>query len=193
LQLYYGDPDDPEREEIVPPTRKRRKGGVKVRTTDERKQLINKLLAWRTAVHLNDPLASVRPPTFIIDNKDIKVLARLHPSSVTDSEQLVTVLGQTREWQNNWSNQILEVIQLHDRELDDRRKAEAARSKARQKRVKQGKDQARFAEVSNEVEERIRQEVLMRHAAVVGKAYTSSKGVENNPIGSSSSDFLGSK
>ncbi|KAF8266826.1 P-loop containing nucleoside triphosphate hydrolase protein [Lactarius quietus] len=143
-RLYYGDEDDPEREEIIPPTRKRQKGGVKVRATDERKMLISRLLAWRAATHLNDPLASVRPPTFIIDNRDIKIVARLHPSSITSSEQLVTVLGQTREWQNNWAHQILKVINKYDGELDDRHKEEAARSKAWQKRIKQNKDQVKF-------------------------------------------------
>ncbi|KAF8256917.1 P-loop containing nucleoside triphosphate hydrolase protein [Lactarius quietus] len=186
-RLYYGDEDDPEREEIILPTRKRQKGGVKVRATDERKMLISRLLAWRAATHLNDPLASVRPPTFIIDNRDIKIVARLHPSSITSSEQLVTVLGQTREWQNNWAHQILKVINKYDRELDDRRKEEAAQSKARQKRIKQNKDQVKFTEVTNNTEERIRQDVLRRHAAAMGKSQTSLEGGENIPIGSSSS------
>lgn len=149
---------------------------MKVCATEERRLLINRLFAWLAAAHLNDPLASVQPPMFIIDNKDIKVVARLHPSNVTSSEQLVTVLEQTCEWQDNWSHQILEVIQKYDNELDNCRKVEADQSKAWQKQAKQEKDQNKFAEVSNEIAERIQQEVLRKHMATAHNTETVSEG-----------------
>ena len=72
----------------------------------------------------------------------------------------MTTLDQTPEWQDLWSHQLLEIIQTYDRELSDRHKEEAARSKARQKRARHEQDQAMFDEVSKENAERIRQEVL---------------------------------
>ncbi|KAH9036082.1 hypothetical protein EDB84DRAFT_1658887 [Lactarius hengduanensis] len=191
--MYYGDVDDPERKEILRPSRKKRKGGTKSRATTERKPLITRLLAWRASVHSNDPLESAWPPSFIIDNRGIKLLAKLHPSNLTHSEQIVTALDETQEWQDQWSRQIFEVIQAYDRELAERRKDEAARFKARQKRVKREQDRVKFAEVSNEIEERIRQDVLRRHSttATAGTTQTASGpgapiGVENVPIRRSS-------
>lgn len=183
--MYYGSVDDPEREEILPPPRKKKKRGANVRGVKERKTLVTRLLAWRASAHSNDRLAPVRPPCFIIDDEDIKILSKIHPSNITRSEQVVAALGETQEWEDEWSRQIFEVIQAYDRELSDQRKDEAARSKARQKRLKLEKDQVKFAEVTNEMEDRIRQEVLRRHTATAGRALTGPEapmGEENVPI-----------
>lgn len=195
MKQFYGDVDDPEREEIIPPLRKRQKGSsVKVRAVNERKPLMSRLMAWRAGTHSSDPLAPVRPPSFIIDNQGIKTLARLHPSNITHPEQIVSVLDQTPEWQDLWSRQIFKVIQAYDQELADCRKGEAARNKASQKRAKQEQDQVKFAEVSNGVAERIRQEILSRHTPMVGKVQSGIEApldVENSPIHRSSSSHQG--
>ena len=156
---------------------------------------MSRLMAWHACTHLSDPLGPVRPPSFIIDNQGIKTLARLHPSNVTHPEQIVTVLDQTPEWQDLWSRQIFEVIRAYDRELAEHRKDEAARNKACQKRAKHEQDQVKFAEVSNGIAERIRQEVLSRHTAMVGKVQSGIEApmdVENSPIRCSSSRLQGS-
>ena len=177
--LYYGDVHDPDWEEIVLPLRNKRKGAAKARAAKERKLLIDKLRDWRAGAHARDPLAFVRHPSLIIDDGGIKLLARLHPSNVTQSEQVVSALGQTQEWRDEWSSQVFDVIRSYDHELAARRKAEAARSKSRQKRVKREKDQVKFTEVSNEIEERIRREVLSRHAAATLKIAQTRTGLED--------------
>lgn len=166
--LYYGDVDDLERLEILPPLRNKRKGGTKVRRAKERKELSARLRAWLSQAHSNDPLASIRPASYILDDRDIKTLSRLHSSNVTDPEQVVAALGETHEWEDEWSYQIFETIQLYDRELASRRKVEATRQKASQKRAKHEQDQAKFDEESNEVAERVRQNVLRRLAQGLG-------------------------
>ncbi|KAH9160732.1 II DNA helicase [Lactarius sanguifluus] len=166
--LYYGGVDESDREEIPPHPRKKRKAGIKVRATDERATLTDRLIAWRVQVHDSDPLASVRPPTFILNDFSIKKLSRLHPAEVTGPEKIVSVLNETQEWQANWSGQVYETIRAYDQELEDLRKKEAARHKAHQKRVKQDQDTAKFAEDSNLTAERIRQEVLQRHRTAMG-------------------------
>ncbi|KAH9014989.1 II DNA helicase [Lactarius pseudohatsudake] len=140
--LYYGGIDESDREEILPPLRKKRKAGVKVRATNEQAPLTDRLIAWRLRVYDSDPLASVRPPTFILNDSSIKKLSRLHPAEVTGPEKIVSVLGETQEWQANWSGQVYATIRAYDQELEDLRKKEAARHKARQKRVKQDQDTA---------------------------------------------------
>ncbi len=124
--LYYGSADDPNQEEILLPLRKKWKVGVKVRATNQHKPLISRLLTWHAGMHSKDPLASVRPPLFILNDKAIKVLTRLHPSSVTQSEQVVDVLGKTQEWQDQWSILVFEVIWVYDQELADCHKEEVA-------------------------------------------------------------------
>ena len=123
-KLYYGAAEDPDREEILPPSPKKRKAGTKVRATNQRRPLISRLLAWRASMHSKDPLASVRPASFVLDDMDIKTLARLHPSNVTHPGQVVDALDQTQEWQDHWSIPIFQVIQAYDSELADHRKKE---------------------------------------------------------------------
>jgi len=69
----------------------------------------------------------VWPPTFILDNTDIKKLSMLHPAEVTGPERVVSALDETQEWQANWSEQVYEIIRTYDQELEDLRKKEAAR------------------------------------------------------------------
>ena len=138
----------------------KRKKGIKVRAVNERKVLASRLLAWRDEAHCADPLASVYPPSFIIDDRGIKLLASLHPSSITGPNQVVAALGETQEWNDEYSHQVFKIIQVYNCELTDHHKNKAAQHKAHQKRVKHGQDHAKFTEVSNEIEERIRQDVL---------------------------------
>ncbi|KAI9436004.1 hypothetical protein H4582DRAFT_2079138 [Lactarius indigo] len=186
--LYYGDVNESDREEILPPLQKKQKAGVKVRATNERAPLADRLIAWRIQVHESDPLASVRLPTFILNDFSIKKLSRLHPAEVTCPEKIVSVLNETQEWQANWSGQVYEVIRAYDQEIEDLRKREAARHKAHQKRVKQDQDIAKFAEDSNQTAERIRQEVLQRHRAAMGLGGTQAMRealddiTESNPV-----------
>lgn len=163
-QLGYSAPDDPDREEIVLPIRKKRKAGMKTRVMNQRQPLISRLLAWRTTVHSNDSLASVRPAYFILDDRSIKTLARLHPLNIMHPGQITESLNETQEWQDLWGRSLFRVIQAYDRELTEHHTEEAAQQKARQKRNKQEQDQARFDEELAEREERIRQDVLRRFA-----------------------------
>jgi hypothetical protein len=127
--LYYGGADDPDREEILPPPpRNKRKAGVKVRATIERGPLRARLMAWRIQAHASDPLASVRPQTFIIDNIDINKLSRLHPTEVTDCQRVVSALNETQEWQASWSEQIYDIIRAYDQELEDLHRKEGAQA-----------------------------------------------------------------
>ena len=168
-QLSYGAPDDPDREDIVLPIRRKRMAGTKTRAMAQRPPLISRLLAWRTTVHSNDSLASVRPAYFILDDRGIKTLARLHPLNVTHLGQITESLNETQEWQDLWGRSLFRVIQSYDRELAEQRNEEAAQQKARQKRTKQEQDLARFAEESAEREARIREDVLRRFAAAAAE------------------------
>ena len=83
--LYYSTPNDlSDRIMVVPPQKEKRKAQDKRRTSDERKSLISRLVAWRYDAHTMDPLSAVRPPSFIIDKAGITLLAKLHPQDISN-------------------------------------------------------------------------------------------------------------
>jgi len=102
--LYYSTPNDPsDRIMVVPPQKEKRKAHDKRRTSDERKSLVSRLVAWRYNAHAMDPLAAVRPSSFIIDNASITLLAKLHPQDISNSRQIRAILDQSTEWEGEWS------------------------------------------------------------------------------------------
>ena len=117
LKLFYGDVNDSDREEIQPPTKEKRPSKDKVWHLKERQALKLRLLSWRTEASQNNPLAAVRPPMFILDDHGIKALATLHPNNIRNTSQVVQALGETDEWNNEWSKKILTVVQAYDNEL----------------------------------------------------------------------------
>jgi len=117
LKLFYGDVDESDREEILPPAKKKRPSKKKVRPLKERGDLKLCLLSWRTETHEHDPLAAVRPPSFILDDKGIKTLATMHLTEIRNTTQVVQALGESEEWDQEWSKKILTVIQTYDNEL----------------------------------------------------------------------------
>ena len=81
-------------------------------------------MAWRIQAYASDPLATVWPQTFILDNIDINKLSRLHPTEVTDCQRVVSVLNETQEWPARWSEQTYDIIRAYDKELEDLRRKE---------------------------------------------------------------------
>lgn len=138
----------------------------KVRPVKERAALKLRLLSWRAETHKRDPLAAVRPPTFILDDIGIKNLAKVYPTEIRNPTQLVQVLDETEEWDQEWSKEIIAIIQAYDNELKGARKAAMAQQKARQKRQKIDLDHAKFQEESDRIqadtERRIRESALQQ-------------------------------
>ncbi|KAF8811263.1 P-loop containing nucleoside triphosphate hydrolase protein [Phlegmacium glaucopus] len=159
-KLYYGDDDEPDREEILP-ERKKRKAGIKVCATALRQPLISRITAWRFNTYTRDDLRSVRPPSFIIDDKGIKKLARLHPSNITSPAQVTAALNETPEWDIEWLKLIHKIIRAYDEELATLRKETAVAKKSQQKRARVAQDHAMFEEASKEV--------MRRHAGILGE------------------------
>ena len=157
-------PDDPsDRIMVVPPQKEKRKAQDKRRSSDERKSLVSRLVAWRYNAHAIDPLAAVRPPSFIIDNAGITLLAKLHPQDITSYQQIRVILDQSMEWEEEWSQKIFDIIQQFEEDLITRRRTTATQKKNQQKRMKVVQDSISFEKDSKENEERIRLQVLQRY------------------------------
>ena len=163
-ELYYAMPNDPsDRIMVVPPQKKKCKAQDKQRTSDERKSLASRLVAWRYNAHAMDPLSAVRPPSFIIDKAGITLLAKLHPQDISNYRQIRIILDQTMEWEEEWSKKIFDIIQQFDEDLINLRRTTATQKKNQQKRMKVVQDVISFEQHSKENEERIRLQVLQRY------------------------------
>jgi hypothetical protein len=66
-------------------------------------------------------------------------------------QQVVQALNETEEWDQDWSKEIIAIIQAYDNELKGAREAATAQQKARQKRQKIDLDQAKFQEESDHI------------------------------------------
>ena len=54
----------------------------------------------------------------------------LHPNNIRNTSQIVQALGETDEWNNEWSKKILTMVQAYDIELKGAQMAAAALKKA---------------------------------------------------------------
>lgn len=156
LDLFYGHSNDPQRSKIIPPRKEKRKASEKTRPTKERPGLVSCLLAWRADEHKTDLLAAVRPPSFIIDDKGIKTLAAINPSTLKNPKQIVDTLHETEEWDKEWSKKILAMIKDYNNKLISERKLKISQKKAQEKRQRTERDQNMFEKETQENEARIR-------------------------------------
>lgn len=97
-----------------PGIRKSRAGKPKNRAMKERPLLRSLLTSWRSAAHRADPLRSVRPATFIIDNVKIKLLASIGPTRIRIPSHVTEFLSETKEWSACWALAIFDVIHRFD-------------------------------------------------------------------------------
>lgn len=118
-----------DRIKILPPQKDKRKAEDKRRTPDERISLMSRLVAWRHDVHATDTLAAVYPPSFIIDDTSIALLAKLCPQDITNYQQIRVILDHSIEWENEWSKKIFEIIQRFDQDLTALRQTTATQKK----------------------------------------------------------------
>lgn len=97
-----------------PAIRKSKTGRPKNRQMKDRALVRSLLATWRSAAHKTDPLRSVRPATFIIDDAMIKLLATILPGRIRIPSHITEFLGETKEWSTQWAFPIFDVIHRFD-------------------------------------------------------------------------------
>lgn len=116
--IYAGDVDEADRVHLNPPTRKKRKTKRPAnRPVIDRGNLELRLRTWLASAHASDPLRAVRPATFILDAKAIKVLATVHPDRLNSVSQVIMAVDETEEWGVQWGVDVLSVISAYTAEL----------------------------------------------------------------------------
>ncbi|KAJ7451395.1 P-loop containing nucleoside triphosphate hydrolase protein [Mycena latifolia] len=115
--IYAGDTDEADRVHLNPPRGKKRKApGPANRKVVYRGPLQILLHEWLRSAHAADHLRSVRPSSFILDAKAIKV-SSMHPDRMKTITQLLVALDETEEWGREWGEKILGVVADYDRKL----------------------------------------------------------------------------
>ena len=94
--------------------RKKRTPKGQNRPMAQRPHLQSRLRAWRTEAHALDPLHSVRPSTFICDDKSIVKLSTMHPDKITCALDITRALDETEEWAEEFGNQVYRVMLAYD-------------------------------------------------------------------------------
>jgi hypothetical protein len=100
----------------IPPTVVAKRKRTKLREKELRKLLLAKLKKWRTDAHLNDPLQSVWPITWLCDDNSLEILSKTNPDNLRTVDNIVQLLDETEEWGKDCGQQILKVIAQFDKE-----------------------------------------------------------------------------
>jgi hypothetical protein len=69
---------------------------------------------WRAEAHRIDPLRTLRPASWIIDDAKIKKLATLLPTRIRTPSDITALLNEGVEWSSEWSLKLFNVVHLFD-------------------------------------------------------------------------------
>ncbi|KAJ3818099.1 P-loop containing nucleoside triphosphate hydrolase protein, partial [Lentinula raphanica] len=85
----------------------------KYRPIPQRKALIVALKHWRHAEHRKDSLQAAYREWFILDDKDMELIARLHPNKMSSINDLYNSMRHTRleEWKERWGVRLYGFLQ----------------------------------------------------------------------------------
>lgn len=104
-------------EQPAPPPAKRKR--TSYRPTNERPELEELLVEWRTAMHSRLTLRAIRPPSFILDSTAIKKLTMARASSITSAASVTELLKQSPELEYLWAEQLFKLISEYKPAVDD--------------------------------------------------------------------------
>ncbi|KAF6762186.1 P-loop containing nucleoside triphosphate hydrolase protein [Ephemerocybe angulata] len=109
---FYGPPDDPASTMADPPQGEKR-SAVRNKYRRNQKELITLIKQWRFG--LAATLGPGGSPSFVLSDRDIKLLARAHPTTVTSASAITSILDQTSEWNEDWAPALYTIIEEYDR------------------------------------------------------------------------------
>ncbi|KAJ6536233.1 P-loop containing nucleoside triphosphate hydrolase protein [Mycena capillaripes] len=127
LGPIYTEPPAPE------PTKRQR---TVYRPTKERPELEEVLVRWRTQMHGNFMLRTIRPPTFILDPGAIKKLTMAPASSITSAKSITLLLKQSPEWEYLWAKSLFDVISQYKPKDSDSEDGDSDENEPKPKRRK---------------------------------------------------------
>ena len=81
---------------------------------EDQTSLFNTLLTWQNEALDLDLNSFAQPATWIIDNKGLNLLSKLHLSDIYGQKTIVDLLQETPEWANKFAQQIFNIIRQFD-------------------------------------------------------------------------------
>jgi hypothetical protein len=79
----------------------------------EREPLKTTLYSWRAQAHQNDLLRGVRQVSWILSDTDIEAICKAPQKSLTNVDQLKTLLGASADWVDEWGHKCDELGSPH--------------------------------------------------------------------------------
>jgi predicted GNAT superfamily acetyltransferase len=89
----------------------------KYRPPRHRPALDFRLIEWLKLEHFSDPLRAVRPPHLILSQTQRLTLTRANPMQIQLPSDITSLLNETPEWADEWSDKIFNVIHKYDTDL----------------------------------------------------------------------------
>jgi hypothetical protein len=83
---------------------------AKYRPVKEREPLKAALYAWRSHAHQNDPLQGVRQIFWILSDSEIELISKTPRTSLTNIEQLRSLLDASSDWVEEWGQSVVDEI-----------------------------------------------------------------------------------
>lgn len=77
-------------------------------------ELFNCLSDWREHAHKEDPFF---PHTWLIDDDNIELISKTHPTKLQSLQDLVDLLGETEDWASDYGIKIFEIITQFEQNL----------------------------------------------------------------------------
>lgn len=86
------------------------------RPTQERPYLEYRIIEWLRSEYLADPFRSTRPPDLILTDTQRATLVRADPRKIKTAQDITALLGESADWEAEWSAKIFKVITLFNDE-----------------------------------------------------------------------------
>ena len=97
-------------------TAAKRKRQPQYRVKEDLASLFNMLLTWRNEARNGDPDSYSQSATYLVDNKGLNLLSKIHPSDIYSPQTIKDLLQETPEWADKFTQQIFNVIKQFDRD-----------------------------------------------------------------------------
>lgn len=133
------------REPAILDEEKQKKPRMRYRAKIDRDELEKRLQNWRKVAHSNDPILCSWPPTYILHDDALILLARAKAGSFKTPTEIGTFLEETDEWIDAWGDRVLNIISQYDLEL----------KVAKDARVKAARAAKRAAKAAQALEDKI--------------------------------------
>ena len=98
-------------------TKPNEKPKPKYRPPRHRPALDFRLIEWLKLEHFSDPLRAVRPPHLILSQTQRLALTRADPNLIQLPSDITSLLNESAEWSDEWSNKIYNVMRKYDTDL----------------------------------------------------------------------------